>query len=379
LNIIGISKGIADALVARTVELGQGRGAGAIGFRDDKGYITEISEIVDGGLRGVPFRKLVSRVVGMEKVSVIEMIEDLPDNAVFISTRPGKTGLNTDIWGVGLFNLPVITIGVRENAAAGVSVIYPKPEFFDLATTSEDLRLKTLDAKTMEEEKAVLLESLNLDHRYLEASSEVPIVDMSFTVIENEKHSNGNVRFPRLSVNSIDGTFAREMVARSLAVGQGREVAAIGHVDSQGHVTPVGAIVAGGIGYVPARLLASSAVDITGKSLREVYARLMPGDVCIVHTHPGGTGVMHIGDAGAGPGSWGRPIIAIGHDKDGRIRGATVLEPSDKMFELFMEDEELSLRFFQAETAQEETEIRNRQFGIAQEFTNLCKELVISE
>lgn len=377
MEIKGIARGIVDALVARTVELGQGRGAGLLGFRDDDGYVTAASEIVDGGLKGVPLRILLSKVVGLEKVSLVEMVEDLPDNTVFITTRPGKTGLSTDVGGVNFFNLPIITIGVKGREAAGVGIVYPRSEFFDLSTNSEQLRLKTLEAKTMDEEREVLRESVYMDLKYLEICSEVPVVERPFRVIKEREQGGRKVRFPRLSVNSIDKEFARKMVAKSLEVGQGREVAAIGRIDSRGHVTPVGNIVAGGIGYVPSRLLASSAVDITGRSLREVYGRLMPHDVCIVHTHPGGSGVMHIGDAGAGPGSWGRPIIAIGHDKDGRIRGATVLEPSDRMFELFMEDEELSYRFFEAETTQEEAEIRNRQFGVAQEFTNLCKEITI--
>ncbi len=366
-----------DALVLRTVELGQGRGSGVLGFCDEDGYITTASQIIDGGLKGVPLRKLLISIAGAEKLSLLELVEALPDNAVLISTRPGKTGLSTDVGSISFFNLPLITIGVKGQESAGVGIIYPEPRFFDLATKSEKLRLKTLEAKTMDEEREILRESFNLDLQYLEVSSELSVVDMPFTTIEEYGKKRKGVRFPRLPVTSLDEHFANKMVAKSLAVGQGREVAAIGRIDSNGHVTLVGKIVAGGIGYVPSRLLASSAVDVASKSLREIYGRLMPENICIVHTHPGGSGVMHIGDAGAGPGAWGRPIIAIGHDKDGRIRGATVLEPSDKMFELFIEDEDLSYRFFEAETTQEESEIRNRQFGVAQEFTNLCKEIVL--
>lgn len=87
---------------------------------------------------------------------------------------------------------------------------------------------------------------------------------------------------------------------------------------------------------------------------------------------------MHIGDATAGPGTWGRPIIAIGHDRDGKVRGATVVEVSDKLFSLADEDERLSLEFFDANTPEAEAEIRNRKFGIAQEYTSLCKPIEIN-
>ena len=84
-----------------------------------------------------------------------------------------------------------------------------------------------------------------------------------------------------------------------------------------------------------------------------------------------------MGDANAGPGSWGRPIVAIGHDNAGRMRGATVIEAVHEVYDFADEDEELGLKFFDAETPEEESEIRNRKFGVAQEYTNLCKPIEI--
>ena len=86
---------------------------------------------------------------------------------------------------------------------------------------------------------------------------------------------------------------------------------------------------------------------------------------------------MHMGDATAGPGSWGRPIVAIGHDSAGKVRGATVIEAVNDVYRFADEDEELGQKFFEAETPQEEAEIRNRKFGVAQEYTNLCKPIEI--
>jgi hypothetical protein len=163
-----------------------------------------------------------------------------------------------------------------------------------------------------------------------------------------------------------------------MEIGQGREVAALGIVNDIGVVKPKGEIVLGGMGFVPSRLLASSLVDITDKSLQTIYSEYIPEEAVIVHTHPGGTGVMHIGDAHAGPGTWGRPIIAIGHDKEGQILGATVVEVTDQLFDLADEDEMLNLKFFEAKTPDEEAEIRNRKFGIAQDYTGLCNPIEIS-
>ncbi|HWI54081.1 MAG TPA: peptidase S7, partial [Desulfobacteria bacterium] len=183
---------------------------------------------------------------------------------------------------------------------------------------------------------------------------------------------------PRVRINSISLDFAHKLVTKSMEVGQGREVAALGVVDEKGHITQKGEIVIGGIGFVPSRLLASSAVDVSGKSLREIYSKAVPENGVIVHTHPGGTGVMHMGDANAGPGSWGRPIVAIGHDNEGRTKGASVIENVKEVYDYADEDEELNLQFFEAETPEKEAEIRNRKFGVAQEYTNLCKPIEIT-
>jgi len=182
---------------------------------------------------------------------------------------------------------------------------------------------------------------------------------------------------PKLDVSSISKEFAEKLVNKSKEVGQGREVAAVGVIDEQGHIVGQGKTVVGGIGYVPSRILASSYTDISGRSLRDIYAREIPANAVIVHTHPGGTGVMHMGDANAGPGSWGRPIVAIGHDNTGKVRGATVIRNTAEVFQFADEDEELNLKFFEAETPEKEAEIRNRKFGVAQEYTNLCKPIEI--
>ncbi|HEX3032827.1 MAG TPA: peptidase S7, partial [Bacillota bacterium] len=60
------------------------------------------------------------------------------------------------------------------------------------------------------------------------------------------------------------------------------------------------------------------------------------------------------------------------------VRGATVVEVTDRLFQLADEDEQLAQDFFAAETPEEEAEIRNRKFGIAQEYTSLCKAIEIN-
>jgi len=255
--------------------------------------------------------------------------------------------------------------------------VYPKPEYFDLSTKSEEMNIATLATSTMDEEKDVLRTNHELSLKYLEVSEELPQIKIDLKNVNGEK--KGEIWILRkLSVKSIDKNLAAAMVNESIKIGQGREVAAIGIIDENGHVTGKGKIIAGGIGYVPSRLLASSYTDISGKSLRVIYSNDIPDNAIIIHTHPGGTGVMHIGDANAGPGTWGRPIIAIGHDKDGNIRGATVIEKANRIFELTDEDESLNNKFFDAETTQEESEIRNRKFAIAQEFTDLCKPIELN-
>ncbi|MEW6623288.1 MAG: peptidase S7 [Bacillota bacterium] len=377
-RVNGIASELTQNLVARTMQLSQGRNCGCFGFINDQGNVDEATDIVDGGLSGLPLRTLLSKITSMQGKSLLEGLTQLPENTVFIVTRPGKTGLITDVSGVDFFNCPIISIGVKNNGIAGIGIVYPRPEFFDLSTQSEALNIATLATNTMDEEKKVLRKNHQLSLKYLDVSEELPEVDVKLSKkYSKEETDNGSWYLHRHTVNSMDERLARSLVDESLRIGQGREVATIGLIDENGHVTGDAKIVAGGIGYVPSRLLASSYADITGKSLRKIYRDVIPANAIIIHTHPGGTGVMHIGDANAGPGTWGRPIIAIGHDKDGRIRGATVVEKSDRIFELSDEDETLNNKFFDAETTEEEASIRNRKFAIAQEFTDLCKSIVL--
>lgn len=377
-RINGISEQLVKMLVDRTMQLSQGRNAGCFGFINENGIIDESTEIVSGGLSGLPLRLLLNKITTMKDKSLIEGLNLLPENTVFVVTRPGKTGLATDVSGVDFFNCPIVSIGVKNAGAAGISVVYPKPEYFDLSTKSEEMNIETLASNTMDEEKEVLRTNHELSLKYLEVSEELPQIKCDLKDIDSHKNNDKKWSLPRLGVNSIDKSLAESLVNESMKVGQGREVAAIGVIDENGHVTGQGKLVAGGIGYVPSRLLASSFTDISGKSLRVIYSGEIPENAIIIHTHPGGTGVMHIGDANAGPGTWGRPIIAIGHDKDGRIRGATVIEKADRIFELTDEDEVLNSKFFGAETTEEETQIRNRKFAIAQEFTDLCKPIELN-
>lgn len=371
-KIAGISQELVAKLVERTVQLSQGRNAGCFAFVNQDRIIDEATEIVNGGLNGLPLRMLLNKITFMKDKSLIEGLNLLPENTVFVVTRPGKTGLATDVSGVDFFNCPIVSIGVKNEDVAGISIVYPKPEYFNLSTKSEEMNIATLATSTMDEEKDVLRNNHELSLRYLEVSEELPQVESDFKNFKNEKKGK-TWCLPRLNVKSIDKDLAVLLVNESIKIGQGREVAAIGIIDENGHVKSKGKIIAGGIGFVPSRLLASSFTDITGKSLRVIYSNDIPDNAIIIHTHPGGTGVMHIGDANAGPGTWGRPIIAIGHDKNGNIRGATVIEKTNRIFELTDEDELLNNKFFDAETTQEESEIRNRKFAIAQEFTDLCK------
>lgn len=376
MKVNGIARSIVDNLVRVTNEISQGRNAGCFGFVNREGIIDQTTPIVKGGLGGLPLRILLDHITDMEGKSIIEGLEMTPENTVFITTRPGKTGLITDVSGVDFFNMPVIAIGVKHDELAGVGIVNPKGEFFDLATKSEEVELNILAAHTTEEEKKVLRDSTELSLKYLDLSSELQVVDIP--VKEEHKTSQPKAwKLPRLKVKSIAGDFAEKLVSKSMEVGQGREVAAIGIIDEAGNIVPKGETVIGGIGFVPSRILASSCVNITGKSLREIYAHEVPDNAVIVHTHPGGTGVMHMGDASAGPGSWGRPIVAIGHDNEGKVRGATVIEDVKEVFDFADEDEELNLKFFEAGTPEEEADIRNRKFGVAQEYTNLCKPIEI--
>lgn len=380
MEIRGIANYIVDELVQRTKELSQGRNASCFGLVNRDGIIDRTTEISNGGISGMPLRQQLNNITNMTGRCLLEGLEQLPDNIVLITTRPGHTGLITDTSGVDFFNIPLVAIGLKHEHMAGVGLIYPKPEYFDLATEMEQIDLRILAAETMEEEKEIIRRSTEMSLRFLELSQVIQAVETPKQPrLTREDFKRNEWKLPRLGINSISEELAKKLVDKSMEVGQGREVAMMARIDQNGHVLPEGEIVVGGIGYVPSRLLASSCVDIKGKSLRQIYAREVPENAVIVHTHPGGTGVMHIGDANAGPGTWGRPIIAIGHDSDGQVRGATVIEAVEKIFTLAEEDEGLGQMFFEAKTPNEEVEIRNRKFGVAQEYTNLCKPIEIKQ
>ncbi|MFP4661500.1 MAG: peptidase S7 [Halanaerobiales bacterium] len=377
MNLIkGIARKIVKKVEERNSKLGQGRSIGLIGFVDKDGYISSHGGMVDGGLSGVPFRKLLSTVVDKTEGPLLNLINQLPDNAVYISTAPGKTGIIINTAGINIFDLPIIKIGIKNNKAVAAGIIYPEKKLFELASYSEKMQLKNLAANTMEEEREALRELSKLRLKYIEISGEVPFVDRELsyikpsTVLQSKKEIE--------TARGLKKTFAEKLVAKSNEIEQGREVAAIGIINDKGCIEQAGEVVVGGMGYVPSRLLASGFKDITGISLRKSYTNIIPENSVIVHTHPGGTGVMHMGDAMAGPGTWGRSIVAIGHDRDGNIKGATIIDYSQEMGELIDEYEELDQLFFQAETQVEEAKIRKKRYQIAQDFTDLCRSLEIS-
>jgi len=376
MNVSGICRSIVEDLKARTVELSQGRAAGCIGLVNEQGYVSQRMNIVDGGVTSLPLRKILSTVASISGLSLLEAINLLPPNAVFISTQPGHTGLITGIGVVDMLHMPMVNIGVKGDEVCGVGISFPEKHFFNLATESEMIELETLRAKTIDEEKAIIRRAAQLNLQYLDVGHELAVVNEP---ISDNKDSieKSNWRLPRIKIYSISADIADKLVATSQKVGQGVEVATIGEVDATGHVTGKGEIVIGGMGAVPPRLLASSVCVVKNKSLYEIWLHDIPANAVILHTHPGGTGVMHAGDASAGPYTWGRPIIAIGHDKEGRIRGATVIELNDALIELGDESEELDCAFFSAQTPQEEANIRNLMFGVSQQYTNLCNPIEI--
>ncbi|MBM7623550.1 peptidase S7 [Sporohalobacter salinus] len=377
MPVKGLAKNIVDRLVNRSIELSQGRPAGALGLINQDGYIDAISEIVDGGISGLPYRQLLSKAVTTKGRSLIEIVNQLPDNAVLISTNPGKTGLITSVGGINILDLPVVNIGVKELSSAGVGILYPKSEYFDLATESEKIELKKLVAKDMDEEREILKEASKLKLNFLDISEELEVVDIEERKFSFITKSISEWELPRLEVNSIDEDFVAELVDKSTSIEQGREVAAMGVIED-GNVVKSGDLVVGGMGYIPSRLLASGYTDLSGISLRQAYNEEVPHNSVIVHTHPGGTGVMHRGDAMAGPGMWGRPVIAIGHDKTGTVKGATVIEVQNEVTDLAEENEKVSQEYYEAETPEEEAKIRKRRFSIVQEYTDLCKPIEIT-
>ncbi|MFO7818773.1 MAG: peptidase S7 [Halanaerobacter sp.] len=376
MKVKGIAEAIVDRIVARSNHLSQGRAVGCIGFVNEEGYIDAVTELVDGGVSGLPYREVLSKVAKRKGESLLEIMNQLPENAVLITTNPGKTGLIVDTNGINTINQPLVRIGVKMEEVAGVGIIYPQDHLFELTTKSEEIKLKRLTAKTMEEEREVLKENSKTRLEYLEICEELEQVEMEEDEVRVETKDESEWQIEKIEVDSIAQDFAHKLIDRSNSVEQGREVAALGEI-KDGHIVQKGEIVVGGMGYVPSRLLASSCTDIAGISLREAYTEKIPHNIVIVHTHPGGTGVMHMGDAMAGPVTWGRPVVAIGHDKDGEIKGATVIELLAEAMDLADEYEELGQEFYDAQTPDEEAEIRKRRFGIAQEYTDLCKSIEI--
>ncbi len=379
MNIIkGIAKDIVMKVEERSNKLGQGRNVGLIGFIDEEGYVSSHGSIIDGGLSGLPLRILLSTVIDNHTGSLLDLINQLPENAVYISTAPGKTGIITNTGGINIFDLPIIKIGIKNNQAVGAGILYPEKKLFELASHSEKIQLKNLAANSMEEEREALRELAELRLQYLDISGEIPFLDIPTdnipVSVSNKKQTNTD-----LDIKGLKKSFAERLVSKSNKIEQGREVAAIGLVNNQGFIEQAGDIVVGGMGYVPSRMLVSGFKDISGISLRKTYTEIIPKEAVIVHTHPGGTGVMHMGDAMAGPGTWGRSIVAIGHDQEGNIKGATIVNYSEKLSQLINEYEEVDQLFFKAETQAEESEIRKRRYQIAQEFTDLCMELEIKK
>lgn len=375
--IKGIVRDIVEDLKQRTIELSQGRAAGCLGFVDAERYISTRAEIVDGGVTGLPLRRMLGTVANIAGLSLIEAVKRLPENVVYITTQPGRTGIITDIGVVDMLHMPMVNIGVKDMAICGVGISCPEQHFFNLATETEMIDLHTLQAQSIEEEKHIIRRSAQLSMQYLDVGREIAVVEKSNDLPIATSLSREQWVLPRMEIKSMDEKITKELVRKSLASGQGREVASIGLVDEEGHVRPRGQIVIGGMGMVPPRLLASSICNIKGKSLFEIWLEEIPHNAVIIHTHPGGSGVMHAGDASAGPCTWGRPIIAVGHDKTGHIQGATVIELNDTLIELGDRSEKLDLAFFSAATPEEEADIRNKMFGISQAYTNLCKSIEI--
>ncbi len=370
-------KGIAQPLVQKMVEqsnrLGQGRKVGTIGYVDEEGIISSHSRIIDGGVSGIPHRILLSEVSPQENASLLEMINSLSDNAVYITTDPGQTGLIISTSAINLFGMPVIKIGIKHQQVAGIGILKPQEKHFQLATRSEKAQLDSLAAKDMQAERKALKGVTKLRLKFLEMSGKLKSVEAD--VSQENQCCSEPWKVNRQDLVSVEEDFAQELVKKSLDTEPGREVAAYGKIDEEGHITRCSDIIVGGMGYIPSRLLANSYHEIKGMSLRKFYTEIMPENTAIVHTHPGGSGVMHMSDAMAGPGTWGRPIVAVGHDKTGEIKGVMAVRKSDKLFQLADENEALEQEFFRVEDPEAEVKLRKRRYNIAQEFTDLCRQL----
>lgn len=376
-KIKGISQVIVNILLERSNKLGQGRSVGVLGFVDKQGIISSYAKVVNGGQSSLPFNKLLATVLGEKSSPLLEKINCLADNTVIISTAPGKTGVIISTGGINIFDLPVVKIGIKHKKAVGVGILYPESKLFTLASISEKEQLNSLAAINMEEERQAMRSLTELRLQYLDISKELPILDIPAKEGDILNKVNEKRILPEYGVKSLDKNFAQRLVDKSIEVEQGREVAAFGIIDKKGHVKQASELVVGGMGYVPARMLVSSYQDISTISLRQAYTNIIPLNAVIVHTHPGGTGVMHMGDAMAGPGTWGRPIVAIGHNELGQVKGATVIEFSSKISTLNNEYETIEEEFFMVESSEEEAKLRKRKYEIAQEFTDFCQEIII--
>ncbi|MHB1167482.1 MAG: peptidase S7, partial [Carboxydocellales bacterium] len=159
MQVKGICQSIVDKLKERTVSLSQGRNAGCIGLVNPEQVVDRVTTLVDGGISGLPLRQLLDKVVPMQGSPIVVGVDALPENAVLITTRPGKSGLITDVSGVDFFNIPIISIGMKMGEVAGVGILYPDSRLFDLGTESEAVDLDILAAQSMEEEKDILRKS----------------------------------------------------------------------------------------------------------------------------------------------------------------------------------------------------------------------------
>jgi len=177
-EVKGIAEEIVNRLVERSNQLGEGRSVGTIAYLDKDGYISSYNKIINGGLSGLPYRLLLSEVSEKKCCSLLEMINQLPENAVIISTDPGESGIIVNTGGINIFNLPVIKVGVKNGSAVGVGILYPEKKNFNLATKSEKAQLDSLTAMSMEAEREALKISTQIKLKYLHISGELPIVSL---------------------------------------------------------------------------------------------------------------------------------------------------------------------------------------------------------
>ncbi|WP_027339118.1 hypothetical protein [Halonatronum saccharophilum] len=374
MKVRGISVDIVDKLVAKTIEMGQGRLAGSIGLVNKDGYIDTITELAFG--EDLSLRSILLKYSDFKESPVFELINSLPPNAIIIETNPGRTGVISYPGLIDLLDIPMVRIGVKREKKAQVGIAYPDSRLFNLFTKEENLQLDKLWANTMEEEHSVLEQICDLNYEFLAFYQSLEEVEIPSFEIKAKSIDKVGIKAQYSKVESISKELVDSLVQRSIEVEQGVEVGTIAKL-VDGHIIPAGRIVTGGMGYLPSRKLASSYIASNEYSLREIYAKKIPLDTVIVHTHPGGTGVMHSGDAINGPDIFGRPIIAIGHNKDGKVKGATVIETTTKLAQLDKEYEQANNRYNDAQSPEEEIKYRNRLHDIDKEYTNLSKPIKI--